>query len=206
MDSQYSPDAVAAARSLQIFAYIYTSMATFWTYDYACSIREEGKFLLCSRRSRVKFLYIVTRYVPFLLFAANLYLNFAPDETLTTCQFVNNLCEALSLMAIVCSECFFMLRTYVLWDNNKIILAAMLLTATAVAVGSTVAMFSTTVTAPFETSSVSGITGCYQSSRSVGLFVPFLLLFGFELVLISLTLIRAIRDWRTTHAFCMPFC
>ncbi|KAG1738222.1 hypothetical protein EDB19DRAFT_1714519 [Suillus lakei] len=56
------------------------------------------------------------------------------------------------------------------------------------------------MTVLFETSSVSGITGCHRSLGSVGFFVQFLLSFGFQLVLISLTLIRAIRDWRTTHA------
>lgn len=60
-------------------------------YDYACSFHEEvilitlrstsfliscrfkWTFLLRSGWSRIKFLYVVTRYVPFLLFAAHLY-------------------------------------------------------------------------------------------------------------------------------------
>ncbi|KAG0708219.1 hypothetical protein DFH29DRAFT_893669 [Suillus ampliporus] len=174
-------------------------MATFWTYDYACSIREEGIFLLCSRWSKVKFLYVVTRYVPFLLFSAHLYLNFVPNETPSTCQFVNNICSCFSLISIVCSECFFILRTYVLWNYNKVVLVAMLSTFAAIIVGSVVALFSATATAPFKTSSIPGITGCYQSSGSVRLFVPFLLLFGLELMLISLTLTCAIRSWRTTN-------
>ncbi|KAG2147681.1 hypothetical protein DEU56DRAFT_133945 [Suillus clintonianus] len=174
-------------------------MATFWIYDYACSVRQEGTFLFCSRWSRVKFLYVVTRYVPFLLFVAHLTLNFVPDETSNMCQFVNNVCSAFSLISIVCSECFFILRTYVLWNQNKVVLVAMILTFAGVIVGSMVALFSSTATAPFETSSISGITGCYQSSGSAGLFVPFLLLFGLELMLISLTLTCAVRNWRTTH-------
>ncbi|KAG2075382.1 hypothetical protein BDR04DRAFT_1091564 [Suillus decipiens] len=200
MDSKYPSDAVAAARSLQVFTFIYTSMATFWIYDYTCSIREEGTFLLYSRWNRVKFLYIVTRYMPFLLFAVHLYMNFVPDETSNKCQFVNNICSTFSLISIVCSECFFILRTYALWDNNKVVLAAMLSTFAAVIVGSIAALFSATATAPFETSSITGITGCYQSSGSVRLFVPFLLLFGLELMLISLTLTCAIRNWRTTDS------
>ncbi|KAG2126695.1 hypothetical protein BD769DRAFT_1461541 [Suillus cothurnatus] len=200
MDSKYSADAVAVARSLQVFTSIYTSMATFWIYDYVCSIREEGVFLLCSHWNRVKFLYVVTRYVPFFLFVAHLYLNFVPDETSDTCQFVNNICSTFSLVSIVCSECFLILRTYALWNSNKVILAAMLSTFAAVIVGSMVALFSATATAPFETSSILGITGCYQSSGSVRLFVPFLLLFGLELMLISLTLTCAVRNWCTTDS------
>ncbi|KAG1821043.1 uncharacterized protein BJ212DRAFT_976116 [Suillus subaureus] len=200
MGSKYSVDAVTAARSLQIFTSIYASMATFWTYDYVCSISEEGIFLLYSRWNRVKFLYIVTRYVPFLLFVAHLYLNFVPDETSNTCQFVNNICSVFSLIPIVCSEYFFILRTCAIWNNNKIVWVATLSTFAAVIVGSMVALFSATATAPFETSSIPSITGCYQSSGSVRLFVPFLLLFGVELMLISLMLTRAIRNWRTTDS------
>ncbi|KAG2145341.1 uncharacterized protein EDB93DRAFT_1151815 [Suillus bovinus] len=199
MASEYSVDVVAAARSLQIFTFIYTSMATFWTYDYACSFREEGVFLLRSSWNRVKCLYVVARYVPFLLFAAHLYLNFFPDETSDRCQFINNICSTFSLISIVCSECFFILRTYALWDNNKVVLAIMLSTFAAVIVGSMVALFTATATAPFQTSSIPGVTGCYQSSGSTGLFVPFLLLFGLELMLISLTLTCAIRNWRETE-------
>ncbi|KAG2341375.1 hypothetical protein BDR05DRAFT_965424 [Suillus weaverae] len=174
-------------------------MATFWTYDYACSIHEEGMFLFCSGWRRVKLLYIVTRYVPVLLFAAHFYLNFLPDETSDTCQFVNNICSCLSLISIVCSECFFIFRTYVLWNNNKVVLVAMLSTFAILVVGSIVAVFSVTAIAPFETSSIPGITGCYQSSGSMRLFVPYLLLFVLELMLISLTLTCAIQNWRTTN-------
>ncbi|KAG1796496.1 uncharacterized protein BJ212DRAFT_1408256, partial [Suillus subaureus] len=97
-------------------------MATFWIYDYVCSIREEGIFLLYSRWNRVKFLYIVTRYVPFLLFVAHLYLNFVPDETSNTCQFVNNICS------VFIPPGFFILRTCALWNNNKIVWVATLST------------------------------------------------------------------------------
>lgn len=199
MDSNYSTDAIAAARSLQVFTYIYTSMATFWTYDYACTIHEEGMFLFCSPWRRVKLLYIVTRYVPFLLFAAHLYLNFLPNETSDTCQFVNNICSCLSLVSFVCSEFFFIFRTYVLWDNNKVVLVAMLSTFAIATAAAIAVIFSATATAPFETSSIPGITGCYQSSGSKMLFVPYLLLFGLELMLISLTLTCAIQKWRISN-------
>ncbi|KAJ8585981.1 hypothetical protein M405DRAFT_381957 [Rhizopogon salebrosus TDB-379] len=194
-----SADSIAAARSLQTFTFIYTSMVTFWMYDYACSFHEEWTFLLHSGWSRIKFLYVVTRYVPFLLFAAHLYMNFIPDETPDRCQLVNNICSCFSFISIICSECFFILRIYVLWNNNKVVLVAMLLTFIGAIVGSVVALFSATAAAPFATSSIPGITGCYQSSGSTGLFVPFLLFFVVELMLISLTLTCAIRTWRSNH-------
>ncbi|KAG2038817.1 hypothetical protein BDR03DRAFT_283975 [Suillus americanus] len=53
--------------------YIYASMVTIWIYDYACSFHEEWTFLLRSHWSKVKGLYIVTRYLPSILLTANLY-------------------------------------------------------------------------------------------------------------------------------------
>jgi hypothetical protein len=67
-----------------------------------------------------------------------------------------------------------------------------------------------------ETSAIPGITGCYETSGAFGLFLPFLLLFAFELGaslgehihrsvlnyvsqgLASLTVVCAIQSWRTT--------
>ncbi|KAJ8585982.1 hypothetical protein M405DRAFT_883532 [Rhizopogon salebrosus TDB-379] len=154
-------------------------------------------FLLHSSWTRIKVLYVVTRYVPFLLFAMHLYLNFIPDETPNTCQFVNNFCSCFSSISGICSEMFFILRTYALWENNKVILAVMLTTFAGVIVGSMVSLFSATAAAPFKTSPIPDITGCYQSSGSTMLFVPFLLLLVLELMLISLTLVCAIRNWRS---------
>ncbi|KAG1831156.1 hypothetical protein DFJ58DRAFT_252154 [Suillus subalutaceus] len=46
---EYSADEIAAARGLQYLAYICTSLATFWAYDYVCSFHEEWNFMCRSR-------------------------------------------------------------------------------------------------------------------------------------------------------------
>ncbi|KAG2124607.1 hypothetical protein DEU56DRAFT_983533 [Suillus clintonianus] len=199
MPTEYSADTVAAARSLQTYTYIYASAATFWTYDYACSLHQELAFLLQSRWTKVKGLYIVTRYAPFLLFVGHLYLNFIPNNNPDKCQLINNICSCFSLISVICSECFFIIRTYALWNNNKFVLVAMLTAFLAVIVASVGVLFTATANAPFETSAIPGITGCYQSAGSDELFLPFVLLFALELGLISLTLVRAIQSWRTAR-------
>ncbi|KAG1771872.1 hypothetical protein EV702DRAFT_633372 [Suillus placidus] len=196
---EYSAGDIAAAWSLKTYTYIYTSAATFWTYDYACSLHQELTFLIQSRWTKVKGLYILTRYMPFLLFVGHLYLNFIPDDNPDKCQMINNICSCFSLISVICSECFFIIRTYALWNNNKFVLAAMLTAFLAVVVASVGVLFTATANAPFETSTISGITGCYQSAGSDELFVPFILLFALELGLISLTLVRAIQSWRTAR-------
>ncbi|OAX33525.1 hypothetical protein K503DRAFT_518193 [Rhizopogon vinicolor AM-OR11-026] len=197
---EYSAEAVASATSLQIYTYIYTSVATFWTYDYVCSLHDEWTFLLRSRWTKVKGLYIATRYLPFLLLTGRLYLDFSPIESSNECRSISNICESFALISAIFSECFFILRTYALWNKNKIVLGAILTAAFAIIVTSISVLFATTNVAPFETSAIPAITGCYQDSgsSSFGLFVPFLLLFVFELGLALLTVLCAIQSWRTT--------
>ncbi|KAG2361986.1 hypothetical protein BDR07DRAFT_1088370 [Suillus spraguei] len=136
MDS-YSSDDIAAARSLQFSTYMYVSMATFWCYDYTCSLHEEWTYLLRSDWSKVKCLYVVTRYLPFSLLAVVLWKYFTQNEPNSgRCLVLLDLDSGLCTASLFFSECFFVLRTYVLWNNNRILLAAMLSTLFACLVAS----------------------------------------------------------------------
>ncbi|KAG2357611.1 hypothetical protein BDR07DRAFT_1419824 [Suillus spraguei] len=193
---EYSSDDITAARSLQYITYIFASIATFWVYDYACLIHEEWTFLLRSEWSKVKCLYIVTRYLPFIILTTLLYQYFTPNEDPGKCRMLANICSALGMLSAICSEGFFVLRTCALWNNNRILLAAMLvvvLTFVGACIGITVA---TTAPASHAISAIPGITGCYWSSSGLQLFIPFLLLSVFELGLMILTLVRAMQTWR----------
>ncbi|KAG2114311.1 uncharacterized protein F5147DRAFT_650091 [Suillus discolor] len=197
METDYSADDIAAAMSLQFFQVRFffcryeagnikqsmcasvhihpVSITTFW-----------WRFLLVSHWTKAKGLYIATRYVPFLLLATNLYLSFIPNETPGKCRVLDNICSG-----------FFILRTCALWNNNRILLAAILVTLSQTFLGASIGItFATTAPATYAISAIPGITGCYQSSSSLQLFIPFLLLCAFELGLMTLTLIRAIQSWR----------
>ncbi|KAG0703303.1 hypothetical protein DFH29DRAFT_448808 [Suillus ampliporus] len=190
---EYSADDIAAAKGLQAFTYTYTSMATFWTYDYACSLHEEWMFLHRSRWTKVKGLYIVTRYLPFSFLTLNLYRSFVPNENPGTCLTLANIGSGVGLISIACSGCFFVLRTYALWNDNIIVLAVMLSTffaSIAASIGTSFKALSTHVV----TSAIPDITGCYHTSNS--LVIPYVLAFVLQLGLALLTLIRAIQVWR----------
>ncbi|KAG1842624.1 hypothetical protein F4604DRAFT_1960835 [Suillus subluteus] len=199
MQMEYSADEIEAARNLQYLAYICTSMATFWIYDYVCSLHEELKFLRQSRWTKVKVLYIIARYVPFLFIITDIYLNFSPIENPKKCKILVNIYSSLGIISLTCSECFFVLRTYALWNSSRIVLVAMLSTLFAIIVTFTSICLSAIATSHVTTSVVPGITGCYRSSTSVQFLMPFLLLFVFQLGLVTLTLIRAFQTWRTSN-------
>ncbi|KAG2123070.1 hypothetical protein DEU56DRAFT_65087 [Suillus clintonianus] len=173
-------------------------MAVFWTYDYACSLHEEWTFLFWSRWTKVKGLYIITRHLPFVFLATELYKYFNPNENSDKCQMLIMIYSCFSMISVGCSELFFVLRTYALWNNNRTILVAMLSTSLAVAVASTVIGFITVGTSQVTTSAIPGIPGCYRTSTSFNA-IQFLLLFAFQLGLVCLTLIRVIQSWQTTN-------
>ncbi|KAG2143739.1 hypothetical protein DEU56DRAFT_249020 [Suillus clintonianus] len=193
---EYSADDIAVATSLQLLAYLYASIATFWTYDYACSLHEEWKFLVRSRWTKVKALYIITRYLPFGLITMYLCLNFTLNESPNKCRTLINIYSSFCQISLICSECIFVLRTYVLWNNNRVVLVGMLSAIFAVIVTSTSIRFTAVATSYVTTSAVPGILGCYWSMSSTRYFISFILLFVFQLVLVSLTLVRVIQSWR----------
>ncbi|KAG2344903.1 hypothetical protein BDR05DRAFT_961303 [Suillus weaverae] len=197
MHMEYSADDIAAARNIQFSAYICTILATFWIYDYACSFQEECKFLLRSHWTKVKVLYIVTRYGPFFIIAGDLYRNFALNESANECLTLNNVYSCFAVISFICSECFFVLRTYALWNNKRIVLVAMLSTLFAIIATSIGIRFTTIATSHVTTSAIPGITGCSWDSSSVRFFMPFILLFAFQLGLFSLTLIHVVQSWRS---------
>ncbi|OJA17502.1 hypothetical protein AZE42_09410 [Rhizopogon vesiculosus] len=186
-------------------------MATFWAYDYACSLDHEWTFLLGTRWTKIKGLYVVTRYVPFLFFIGHLYLNFIPNENPDKCQMLNTVCETY-YQSSAPNNIYALGQQQHRALSNAVHLFCESHTLTALqargrcisqgAIVASIAVVSTTIaTAPYETSGIPGITGCYQGTGSFRLFfVPFLLLLAIELGLLCLTLIRAIQSWRTGNA------
>ncbi|KAG2067976.1 hypothetical protein BDR04DRAFT_1104186, partial [Suillus decipiens] len=92
---------------------------------------------------------------------------------------------------------FFILRTYVLWKNNRIILVAVLSVFFAVLVSSISMMTVSDAESDVVTSTIPGIPGCSLSWQGSKLFVPFILVFVFQLGLVCLTMICVIRSWRS---------
>ncbi|KAG2123078.1 hypothetical protein DEU56DRAFT_65296 [Suillus clintonianus] len=200
MQMEYSAEDIAAARSLQCLVYLCTSMAVFWTYDYACSLHEEWTFLFRSRWTKLYSAFGSSTHLPDgeLTYRASEYFN--PNENSDKCQMLIVIYSYFSMISVGCSELFFVLRTYALWNNNRIILVAMLSTFLAVAIASTVICFITVGTSQVTTSAIPGIPGCYRTSTSFNLnAIQFLLLFAFQLGLVCLTLLRVIQSWQTTN-------
>ncbi|KAG2114378.1 uncharacterized protein F5147DRAFT_679325 [Suillus discolor] len=107
-----------------------------------------------------------------------------------------NISSGFDMILAVFSEWFFILRTYALWNRNRHLLATVLGIFFPFLAASVSIIVDTTVSAAYATSPIPGITGCYQSSTSDRISIPFLLFPVFGLGLMILTLIPAIQSWR----------
>ncbi|KAG2045854.1 hypothetical protein BDR06DRAFT_977909 [Suillus hirtellus] len=167
------------------------------TYDYIGSLHEEWTFLLWSRWTKVKALYIITRYIPFFLVAADLYMIFAPNKDADAkCWMLMNIYSCLGVVSLTFSECIFILKTYALWDKVRIVLVAMLSALFAITVSFIGFWFATS---DATTSTISGTVDCSWNMRILYFSMPFLPSFVFALGLFFLALIRVIQSWRTAR-------
>ncbi|KAG1840623.1 hypothetical protein F4604DRAFT_434934 [Suillus subluteus] len=159
--------------------------------------RSKWTFLLRSRWTKVKGLYIIARYVPFVLIILDLCLALAQTENPKKCQILNNISTFFAVISLTFSECFFVLRTYALWNNNRIVLVAMLSALFVTIVSSIGILLVTGAPSDVTTGVIPGIQGCSWNSHGVRLFLPFILAFVFQLGLVCLTITRAIQSWRS---------
>ncbi|KAG1899622.1 uncharacterized protein F5891DRAFT_1189432 [Suillus fuscotomentosus] len=89
--------------------------------------------------------------------------------------------------------------TYALWNNNGIVLAAMLSALFVVAVAFIIVDVVTVEVSHVAINTMQGIRGCYQTPSSVQAGTIFVLLFGFQLGIAFLTIIRAVQRWRAVN-------
>ncbi|KAG2368694.1 hypothetical protein BDR07DRAFT_1053556 [Suillus spraguei] len=177
----------------------------------------EWTFLLRSDWSKVKALYIVTRYAPFIILTTVLYLCFTPTENPNKCRMLSNICSGFIMASAIGSESFFILRTCALWNNNRILLAALLVAGlmspkstrpTKLAVDAARLLSEYPLALPSlllprrmrlaRSRASQGATGAQVVSSSS----YYLLLSAFQLGIMILTLIRAIQSWQiTSHLY-----
>ncbi|KAG0703300.1 hypothetical protein DFH29DRAFT_1068653 [Suillus ampliporus] len=180
----YSADDIAAARSLYTYIMIHVppvhfhsvAMATFWTYDYACSLHQEWTFLLRSRWTRNLYrAFSFSTHHPGDELTSRDSVNFNPNRSPSKCEMLDNICSSLSIILVTCSESISPSRRDAIRARSH---------------GDCLS---------FPTSAIPGTTGCLNN---VVFFIPFLL---FSLNWLTNTLQTSIQSWRLSngplHAF-----
>ncbi|KAG1897207.1 uncharacterized protein F5891DRAFT_1049724 [Suillus fuscotomentosus] len=97
---------------------------------------------------------------------------FAPNKDADAkCWMLMNIYSCLGVVSLTFSECIFILRTYALWNKNRIVLVAMLSALFAITVSFIGFWFATS---DATTSTISGTVGCSWNMRIIYFSMPFL--------------------------------
>ncbi|KAG1768770.1 hypothetical protein EV702DRAFT_715963 [Suillus placidus] len=107
--------------------YILSTALTIVVYDVVTHLDEEIDYLVRSRSNFMKALFVLCRYLPFIIGALRIY------EVVGEDHIDNNLCLVLfrsslwfSFLQMACVEFIFTLRTYALWGCSKRVLFCLL--------------------------------------------------------------------------------
>jgi len=155
------------------------------------------EFIWNRKANIATFLFIVTRYLPFIdgifLFAGQ----FLPDSSRSTCIILFRLGSWFFLTGFVVSSLILILRTYAIWKSNNFIafgLSALLITCIA---GGGYCLERGLLSMTFIPSpSKLAFPGCFIVKSERILWICYLLILVFHSVILALTLLRVIQQRR----------
>ncbi|KAF8877765.1 hypothetical protein CPB85DRAFT_1443515 [Mucidula mucida] len=115
---------VQVLQHTQIINYFNMSAIVLYVFDYLSSLDQEVGLIWGSDWTVTKFLYLVTRYLPFIDMGLVLYDN-RPNMTPETCVFVSRLNGWMFTAGIVLAEVIFSLRTWAVWNRPRFLTVGM---------------------------------------------------------------------------------
>ncbi|KIJ57687.1 hypothetical protein HYDPIDRAFT_120456 [Hydnomerulius pinastri MD-312] len=174
------------ARDLRIVTV--PSISIIFVFDYLYQLEDELTFIWNRRDWGLgKGLFVSTRYIPFAVIPMTLYSSLSNHLSTDSCTKLFYCSTVISAIAITLSEFIFSLRTYAMWNRNRIILAITCCTLTASVTAVTVIFISFLPSVKFGDPPLPVISGCYKTGASSVLFAS---------LIIFLTMYRAHRHFR----------
>ncbi|KAG0702120.1 hypothetical protein DFH29DRAFT_1079687 [Suillus ampliporus] len=174
---------------------VFVVVVTIVVYDFVANLDVELDYLLNSRTTLAKVLFLGCRYIPFVICA----LHFAMD-LLWGVEACPGLAQSNILflgILLLCAECVFVLRTYALWNRDRRVRNALLIVFLAFLCGVTLLV----VACGILSKTTIFTTGCHSDASIPAGFilVPYVLLLLLEIEVVCLTSYRMIRFYRATR-------
>jgi len=184
-----------AAQSKHIVTYLDLVAAAVLVYDIALNIGDEAQYIWFSPLSLGKALYLLTRYPVIVDTTLVLYHQFAvltPGE----CDVIYKTIGYLLGVGTLIAESILVMRTWVIW-NRSAYMGATLISGLVLAWVPVFYFLAQSLNSlVFADPPAPHIAGCYLHSQKNILFAVFLIITGFESIILILTLIRFAPNWR----------
>jgi len=192
------PALLKAEKSSLVYSYINASIATFWIYDYIITLDDEITFYRECKRYRIKTLYIAARIFPFLLIASLLFDEFSADTSqncLYGMIYAYTICDALTGLS---ADALFSVRVYAMWNRSRRVLALLIASSIILLITTFTTVFVNDRDITYVAPATSAVVGCSDWKGDNLPVVPYVVWTAFQLVLVILTLVRALKVQRET--------
>ncbi|KIJ12966.1 hypothetical protein PAXINDRAFT_14180 [Paxillus involutus ATCC 200175] len=143
-----------------------------------------------------KTLFVLTRYIPFIIIPLALLSAFETNLDVQICETLLYIITILQIVAITLSEVIFGLRAYAMWNRNKAVLVIYCCVAIVYVAAVVFILQLCLPSITFGESPTAMISGCYETGGNSDIFAVFVVIMLVEVVTTTLTLYRAFRYFR----------
>ncbi|KLO20133.1 hypothetical protein SCHPADRAFT_934741 [Schizopora paradoxa] len=169
-------------------------------YDTVINLGDEVFFIWFQRWSVGKALYILTRYSTLVDIIALLWYDFNPhyaaNASYQSCHVSYSIAAWSMTFGIVISEVVLVIRTYAIWEQNKLVLFILTSQQTAVVALSIYYVNKSIALITFIPSPAPHIVACLPISTGSKLFVTYFCVMISELIVLILSLYKGLHQWR----------
>ncbi|KAG1841562.1 hypothetical protein DFJ58DRAFT_73326 [Suillus subalutaceus] len=193
--SHYTPSAQVALLPPRGVNNVFIVLVTIVVYDFVTNLGDELNYLLSSRMTLAKGLFLGCRYTPFVICALHARMDLSPSVEGCPGLVESNI--LLLGIVLLCAECVFILRTYALWNCDRRVRIALLVSYLGFFCGMTILV----VASGLQSNIANFAPGCYTSTSVSAVFIlaPYIFLLLLEIEIVGLTLYRMIRHYRATR-------
>ncbi|KAH7908158.1 hypothetical protein BJ138DRAFT_395503 [Hygrophoropsis aurantiaca] len=192
---------VAVAFNLKTQLYLEFSALALLTFDYFLTFNAEITWTWDSSRNAVHVLFLLVRYVPFVLIPTYIY--YVLGNVVGNCSSWSEGLSWMIIITILAAELLLLIRTWVLWGKKRIVLIGLIVLIVACAAESAVvsvfAVESTFSNIPLPPS----LAGCFESYQPATSVWTFFGLAVFELVILILTISQLFHHDRKSRIYRM---
>ncbi|KAG1746039.1 uncharacterized protein EDB91DRAFT_1335281, partial [Suillus paluster] len=170
-------------------------VATIVVYDFVSNLDDEINYLLNSRTTLAKGLFLGCRYIPFVILTLHVAMAFSWG--VEACLWLAQSNILFLGILLLCAECIFVLRTYALWNRDRHVRKALLIFFLALLCG----VITLLVACGIRLKKSIFTSSCYSSTPIPVSFIltPYIILLLLEIEVVCLTFYRIIRYYRATR-------
>ncbi|KAI0770755.1 hypothetical protein BC629DRAFT_772988 [Irpex lacteus] len=167
-------------------------------FDWLLLFSDEVQYVWHKRWHFVDYLYLISRYLPFLDTVLIFIKCFSPKVQPDGCHALEAIGGLSLAFGLLVSELILVWRTYAIWDKSTKILRALLALWMALLISTVYCVIADIKSTHYTPPPLSNLPSCNLLSGDRVLHVQFICLLSFELVIIILTAVRAVEQ---SHSF-----